>query len=86
MTRAERTVNLIGVVVPFLGLIAAVVLLWNQWVDWIDLTIMAVTYVLFGLGRHGRLPPAAHPPQLPDAQGDRVHVRRARLDGRSRAR
>jgi stearoyl-CoA desaturase (Delta-9 desaturase) len=50
MSRAERTVNLIGVVVPFLGLIAAVVLLWNQWVDWIDLTIMAVTYVLFGLG------------------------------------
>ena len=50
MSRAERTVNLIGVVVPFVGLIAAVVLLWNQWVDWIDLTIMAVTYVLFGLG------------------------------------
>src|SRR5919106_6803795 len=50
MSRAERTVNLIGVVVPFLGLIAAVVLLWNQWVDWIDLTIMAVTYVAFGLG------------------------------------
>ena len=50
MSRAERNVNLIGVVVPFLGLIAAVVLLWNQWVDWIDLTIMAVTYVAFGLG------------------------------------
>ena len=50
MSRAERTVNLIGVVVPFLGLIAAVVLLWNQWVDWIDLTIMVVTYVVFGLG------------------------------------
>ena len=50
MSRAERTVNLIGVVVPFLGLIAAVVLLWNQWVDWIDLTILAVTYVAFGLG------------------------------------
>ena len=33
MTRAERTANLIGVVVPFLGLFAAVVLLWNQWVD-----------------------------------------------------
>ena len=50
MSRAERTVNLIGVVVPFVGLIAAVVLLWNQWVDWIDLTIMAVTYLAFGLG------------------------------------
>ena len=50
MSRGERIANLIGVIVPFLGLIAAVVLLWNQWVDWIDLTIMAVTYVLFGLG------------------------------------
>ena len=50
MSRSERTVNLIGVVVPFVGLIAAVVLLWNQWVDWIDLTIMAVTYLAFGLG------------------------------------
>ena len=29
MTRAERIANLIGVVVPFLGLIAAVVLLWQ---------------------------------------------------------
>src|SRR5918998_6188813 len=50
MSRAERTVNLIGVVVPFLGLIAAIVLLWNQAVDAIDLAIMVVTYVLFGLG------------------------------------
>ena len=50
MTRAERIANLIGVVVPFLGLIAAVVLLWNQWVDWIDLMIMAVTYLLYGAG------------------------------------
>src|ERR671915_2223750 len=50
MSRAERTVNLIGVIVPFLGLIAAIVLLWNQAVDWIDIGIMVVTYVLFGLG------------------------------------
>ena len=50
MTRAERIANLIGVVVPFLGLIAAVVLLWNQWVDWIDLMIMAVMYLLYGAG------------------------------------
>ena len=50
MTRAERTANLIGVVVPFLGLLAAVVLLWNNWVDWTDLAIMAVTYLLFGFG------------------------------------
>jgi stearoyl-CoA desaturase (Delta-9 desaturase) len=50
MTRSERIANLIGVVVPFLGLIAAVVLLWNQWVDWVDLTIMAVLYLIYGMG------------------------------------
>jgi stearoyl-CoA desaturase (Delta-9 desaturase) len=50
MTRAERTANLIGVVLPFLGLFAALVLLWNSWVDWIDLGILVGTYLLFGLG------------------------------------
>jgi stearoyl-CoA desaturase (delta-9 desaturase) len=50
MTRAERTANLIGVVVPFLGLLVAIALLWRSWVDWIDLAIMALTYVLFGFG------------------------------------
>ncbi|MGH2948405.1 MAG: acyl-CoA desaturase [Solirubrobacteraceae bacterium] len=50
MTRAERTANLIGVVLPFVGLLAAVILLWNQWVDATDLAILAVTYLLFGFG------------------------------------
>jgi stearoyl-CoA desaturase (delta-9 desaturase) len=50
MTRAERTANLIGVVVPFLGLLAAVVLLWNRAVDLTDLAILAFTYLLFGFG------------------------------------
>jgi stearoyl-CoA desaturase (Delta-9 desaturase) len=50
MTRAERIANLIGVFVPFLGLLAAIVLLWQAWVDWIDLSILAGTYLMFGLG------------------------------------
>ena len=50
MTRTERYANMIGVVVPFLGLLAAIVLLWNRWVDATDLAIMAVTYILFGFG------------------------------------
>ena len=50
MTRAERTANVIGVVLPFLGLLAAVVLLWNRAVDSIDLAIMGVTYVLCAMG------------------------------------
>ena len=33
-------------------------------------------------GRDGRLPPPAHPPLLPGRQAGRVHLRRARLDGR----
>jgi stearoyl-CoA desaturase (Delta-9 desaturase) len=50
MTRAERIANLLGVVVPFLGVIAAVVLLWNRAVDWIDLAIFAVMYLVTAVG------------------------------------
>jgi len=50
MTRAERTVNLIGVVLPVLGLVAAIVLLWNRAVGWIDLALLVTTYVIVGLG------------------------------------
>src|SRR5688572_725327 len=50
MTRAERNANLIGVVLPFLGLIVATVLLWQSWVDGIDLALLAGTYILFGFG------------------------------------
>jgi stearoyl-CoA desaturase (delta-9 desaturase) len=50
MTRAERTANLVGVVLPFAGAITAVVLLWNQAVDAADLAIGVVTYLLAGFG------------------------------------
>ncbi len=50
MTRVERTANLIGVVLPFLGVLAAVVLLWNRAVDAADLAILAVTYMLTAVG------------------------------------
>ena len=50
MTRAERIANLIGVVLPFLGFLAAVVLLWNRWVDVTDLAIFAVMYLISGFG------------------------------------
>jgi hypothetical protein len=42
MTRAERIFNLLGVVVPFIGVLVAVVLLWNRAVDAVDLGIFAV--------------------------------------------
>ena len=50
MTRGERFANLLGVVVPFAGVLVAIVLLWNQWVDATDLAILAVMYIITGAG------------------------------------
>jgi stearoyl-CoA desaturase (delta-9 desaturase) len=50
MTRAERIANMVVVVVPFLGLIAAIALLWQSWVDVTDILIMVGCYVIAGFG------------------------------------
>ena len=50
MTRAERYANLVGVVVPFLGVLVAVVLFWNRAVDAADLGILAVMYLVTAVG------------------------------------
>jgi stearoyl-CoA desaturase (Delta-9 desaturase) len=50
VTRAERNANLVGVVLPFLGVLAAIALLWDQAVDWIDLAVLATLYLLTGIG------------------------------------
>ncbi|HXO06783.1 MAG TPA: fatty acid desaturase [Solirubrobacteraceae bacterium] len=50
MTRAEKMANLIGVVLPFAGVLAAIVLLWNQAVGAADLALLVVMYLLTGLG------------------------------------
>jgi stearoyl-CoA desaturase (delta-9 desaturase) len=50
VTRSERTANLLGVVVPFLGVLATVVLLWNRAVDATDLGILAAMYLLTAVG------------------------------------
>ena len=50
MTRSERIANLLGVVVPPLGLLAAVVLLWEQAVDATDLALLAGMYLLTAFG------------------------------------
>jgi stearoyl-CoA desaturase (delta-9 desaturase) len=50
VTRTERNANLLGVVVPFLGTLAAIVLLWNRAVDVTDLAILAGMYVLTACG------------------------------------
>ena len=50
MTRGERFANLLGVVVPFAGVLVAIVLLWNQWVDATNLAILFVLYIFTGVG------------------------------------
>ena len=50
MSRTHKFANLLGVLLPFVGLVAAIGLLWNTWVSWTDLALLAVGYVLTGVG------------------------------------
>jgi stearoyl-CoA desaturase (Delta-9 desaturase) len=50
MTRAQRVGNLLAVIIPFVAVILAIVLTWNSLVGWHDLALMAVMYVVTGLG------------------------------------
>ncbi len=51
MTRMHKASNLVGVVVPFVGVLVAIVLLWNTGVvGWTDLALLAGMYVLSGIG------------------------------------
>jgi stearoyl-CoA desaturase (delta-9 desaturase) len=50
MTRAEKVFNLAGVVIPFLGVLVAIVVFWNEAVGLRDLAIMAVIYVVTAFG------------------------------------
>jgi stearoyl-CoA desaturase (delta-9 desaturase) len=50
MTRAHKIVNLIGVPLPLIGLVVAIVLLWRQAVGPLELALMATLYVITGLG------------------------------------
>ena len=50
MTKLEKRVNLAAVVLPFAAFLAAIVLLWNSAVSATDLAILAVMYVVTGLG------------------------------------
>ena len=50
MTRAERNVNIAAVTIPFLGIIAAAMLAWNDWLRPRDLVIFALMYVFSAFG------------------------------------
>ena len=50
MSAMHRWLNLAGVLLPFVGFVLAVVLLWNKLVDWSDLAVMLIMYVISGYG------------------------------------
>jgi stearoyl-CoA desaturase (Delta-9 desaturase) len=50
MSRTEKAANLGGVIVPFVGVLVAVVLLWQRWVDVTDLVLLAIFYLATGIG------------------------------------
>jgi stearoyl-CoA desaturase (delta-9 desaturase) len=50
MSRTARNVNLVGVILPFVAFLGALVLLWNRAVGPLDLAILAFMYLLSGVG------------------------------------
>jgi len=50
MTRLERNVNIAAVVVPFVGVLVAAVVLWDNFLSPRDLAIFAVMYALSAVG------------------------------------
>ena len=50
VSRGRRLGNLLGAVLPLVGLVVAVVLLWDRMVGPRELTILAVGYLLAGIG------------------------------------
>jgi stearoyl-CoA desaturase (delta-9 desaturase) len=50
MSRTQRIVNVIAVIVPFVAFLAAIALLWNKVVGWHDLALMLAFYVVTCLG------------------------------------
>src|SRR5271167_614920 len=50
MTRLERNVNIAAVIIPFLGVIAAAVVLWNDLLGPRELAIFALMYLLTAVG------------------------------------
>jgi stearoyl-CoA desaturase (delta-9 desaturase) len=50
MSRGHKIINLIGVPLPLIGLVVAIVLLWNKAVGPTQLIVMGVLYVITALG------------------------------------
>jgi stearoyl-CoA desaturase (delta-9 desaturase) len=50
MGSVHKTLNVVIIVVPFIGLLVAMVLLWNDFVGWTNLTLLVAGYLLTGFG------------------------------------
>jgi stearoyl-CoA desaturase (Delta-9 desaturase) len=50
MSTAHKVGNLIGVTLPFAGLIAAIAFLWHSWVGPLELVLLTVGYLTTGIG------------------------------------
>ena len=50
MSTLERRITITAVALPFIGFLVAIVLLWNNGVNWLDLGILAVMYIFTGAG------------------------------------
>jgi stearoyl-CoA desaturase (delta-9 desaturase) len=50
MTRLQRNANIAAVIIPFVAVLAAIPLLWNQLVDWTDIGIMVGVYLATAFG------------------------------------
>ena len=50
MSRSQRTVNILGILLPFVGFVLAIVLLWDNLVGPEALAIAAVMYLISGFG------------------------------------
>ncbi len=50
VSRTLKTINLLAVIVPFVGFIAAVVFTWGWGIDWPTLAVFAVMYFGTGIG------------------------------------
>ena len=81
MSRAHKIGNLIGVPAPLIGLIVAIVLLWNKAIGPLELSLLIGLYVDHCARRHARLSPHVHAPGVRVLTSLPRDRRGLRLDG-----
>ena len=77
----SQLAGIVAVVVPPLGLVAAIWLLWDRGVRPVDLVLLAGLLRRLRPGDHRRLPPALHAQELRDERSAPWHVGDSRVHG-----